>query len=135
MIRGRTSAGAAASRARVPRGGRWSRSNRRKGDAVRRERVFQFAVLVVGLPALLWLAVDLVVGERGLLTSMRMVDRRDRLERDIAAIDGQNAALRLEIERLRKDPLTIETLARERLGMGRPGELTYRFETAAPEAR
>jgi len=134
MIRGRTSAGAP-SRARVPRGGRWSRSNRRKDDAARRKRFFQFAVLVVGLPALLWLVFDLVVGERGLLTSLRMVDRRDRLERDIAAIDARNAALRLEIERLRKDPLTIETLARERLGMGRPGELTYRFEDAAPGAR
>ena len=77
----------------------------------------------------------LVVGERGLLTSLRMVDRRDRLERDITAIDARNAALRLEIERLRKDPLTIETLARERLGMGRPGELTYRFEDAAPGTR
>jgi cell division protein FtsB len=119
----------------VPRGGRWSRSNRRKDDAARRERFFQFAVLVVGLPTLLWLVFNLVAGERGLLTSLRMVDRRDRLERDIAAIDVRNAALRLEIERLRKDPLTIETLARERLGMGRPGELTYRFEDAAPGAR
>ncbi len=134
MIRGRTSAGAP-SRARVPRGGWWSRSNRRKDDAARRERFFRFAVLVVGLPTLLWLVFNLVAGERGLLTSLRMVDRRDRLERDIAAIDGRNAALRLEIERLRKDPLTIETLARERLGMGRPGELTYRFEDAAPGAR
>lgn len=134
MIRGRTSAGAP-SRARVPRGGWWSRSNRRKDDAARRERFFRFAVLVVGLPTLLWLVFNLVAGERGLLTSLRMVDRRDRLERDIAAIDGRNVALRLEIERLRKDPLTIETLARERLGMGRPGELTYRFEGAAPGAR
>ena len=134
MIRGRTSAGAP-SRARVPRGGQWSRSNRRKDDAAQRKRFFQFAVLVVGLPALLWLVFGLVAGERGLLTSLRMVDRRDRLERDIAAIDARNAALRLEIERLRKDPLTIETLARERLGMGRLGELTYRFEDAAPRAR
>ncbi len=134
MIRGRTSAGAAA-RTRVPRGGRWSRSNRRKDEAARHERFFQFVVLVVGLPALLWLVFDLVVGERGVLTSVRMVDHRDRLERDIAAIEAQNAALRLEIERLRKDPLTIETIARERLGMGRPGELTYRFEDAAPEGR
>jgi cell division protein FtsB len=134
MIRGRTSAGAP-SRTRVPRGGRWSRSNRRKDDAARRTRFFQFAVLVVGLPTLLWLVFNLLVGERGLLTALRMVDRRDRIERDISAIDARNAALRLEIERLRKDPLTIETLARERLGMGRPGELTYRFEDAAPGAR
>jgi cell division protein FtsB len=42
---------------------------------------------------------------------------------EVEALRGRNAALRLEAERLRADPLAIEAAARERLNMVRPNEV------------
>jgi cell division protein FtsB len=39
---------------------------------------------------------------------------------------AENAALRRRAERLRTDPATIEGVARETLGLVRPGELVVR---------
>jgi cell division protein FtsB len=51
--------------------------------------------------------------------------RRDArvLEAQIAALRIQNAALRRRAEALRTDPTVIESVARETLGLARPGEL------------
>lgn len=125
----------AAGRRKVPRGGRWSRSNRRTGEAGRRDRLVQVCALTVALPVLGWMIGALLFGERGVLASSRMADHRERLSRDIASIEAENATLRQEIEQLKKDPLTIEALARERLGMGRRGEIVYRFDEPPPAAR
>ena len=125
----------AAGRRKVPRGGRWSRSNRRTGEAGRRDRLVQVCALIVALPVLGWMILALLFGERGVLASSRMADQRERLSRDIVSIEAENATLRQEIEQLKKDPLTIEALARERLGMGRLGEIVYRFDGPSPAAR
>ncbi|MBI3607001.1 MAG: septum formation initiator family protein [Nitrospirae bacterium] len=122
-------------RRKVPRGGRWLRSNRPRGEAARRDRLVQVFTLAIGLPLLGWLVVTLLFGGHGFLASSRMADHHERLSRDIASIEAENATLRQEIERLKKDPLTIEALARERLGMGRRGEIVYRFDEPSAAAR
>jgi cell division protein FtsB len=48
------------------------------------------------------------------------------LAADITALRAENAALRSRVERLRTDPATIEGVARETLGLVRPGELLVR---------
>lgn len=59
------------------------------------------------------------------------------LERRLAALDGENARLAQEVNRL-EDPTELEVLARERLGLVRPGERAYFLEPqerpAAPAA-
>lgn len=47
----------------------------------------------------------------------------------LAATRAQVDSLRGHVERLDRDPATIERLARERFGMIRDGELLYRFVT------
>jgi cell division protein FtsB len=42
-------------------------------------------------------------------------------------------SLRVQAERLEKDPATIERVARERFGMIRDGEVLYRFVHVDPE--
>ncbi len=56
------------------------------------------------------------------------------LEDELAAADvrldrlrGERAELLLRAERLRSDPFEIETVARESLGMARPGEIVVRL--------
>jgi cell division protein FtsB len=112
---------------RVHRGGSWARANRRKADAERRQRIGRLLTLGVGVPLLVVLACALLFGERGLWRVAGMADHQRQLKRDIAAIEAGNAALRNDIAHLKSDPLTIESIARERLGMGRKGEIVYYF--------
>jgi cell division protein FtsB len=66
-----------------------------------------------------------LVGERG-LTDMRRARRAyGEAATDLARLRRENLALRVEAERLRSDPATIESLARRDLGLLRPGELLF----------
>ncbi len=134
MRRGTTAGGGADWRPkphRVHRGGSWARANRRKAEAERRQRVGRLVTLAVGVPLLVVLAGALVFGERGLWRVAGMADHQRQLKRDIATIEAENAALRNDISHLKSDPLTIESIARERLGMGRKGEIVYYFPSTA----
>ncbi|MFZ5862449.1 MAG: FtsB family cell division protein [Nitrospirota bacterium] len=113
---------------RVHRGGAWSRRNRRKTEAERRRRAGRALTFVIGIPLAVALAGALAFGERGLWRVAGMADHQRQLAQDIAAIETRNAALRADITRLRSDPFTIEAIARERLGMGRKGEIVYYFQ-------
>lgn len=117
---------------KVARGGRWSRSNRRRDDAARRERRIGMLTLLIGGPIVVALLGSLLFGERGLIRFTSMADHHQRLKTGIAALEADNAALRHEIDRLKTDPVMIEEIARERLGMGRRGEVVYRFDPASP---
>jgi cell division protein FtsB len=112
----------------VHRGGAWSRANRRKADAERRRRAGRLITLLVGLPMAAVLAGALLFGERGLWRVAGMVDHQRQLKQDIAAIEMRNANLHTDITHLRSDPFTIEEIARERLGMGRKGDIVYYFQ-------
>lgn len=48
-------------------------------------------------------------------------------QREISALRAQNEALTLTIDRLRNDPIFLEKLAREDLGMVRPGDTVLKF--------
>ena len=51
-----------------------------------------------------------------------------RMQADVQALRSNNQALRLEVEHLRNDPLTIESAARSRLNMVRDNEIVVRVE-------
>ena len=87
----------------------------------------------LGVPLLcsiLFLVIMLLLaiwGERGFLAMWRQQRAVARLAREIEAIEAENRHLGQEIERLRHDPRYIEKIAREELGMVRPGELVFEF--------
>ena len=62
-------------------------------------------------------------GERGLLETIRARRAYGAEQRDLARLKNENAALRDQARRLRTDPSTIEAVAREQLGLARPGEI------------
>ena len=68
------------------------------------------------------LLVNAVVGDRGLFETWRARSQYATLESAIGDLRGQNQALREEARRLREDPSRIESLARQDLGLLRPGE-------------
>ena len=71
------------------------------------------------------LLVDALVGDRGLAERMRA---RHLYAEEAAALDAvrrDNAIMREKIRRLKEDPGAIESLAREEMGLIRPGELLF----------
>jgi cell division protein FtsL len=56
----------------------------------------------------------------------------DRMTSEIDALRRSNASLQVEIHRLTTDPGTIESAARERLGMVRPNDIVVPIESIRP---
>lgn len=50
------------------------------------------------------------------------------LEDEIERLQSQNQSLQDDVSRLKSDPLYVEKIAREELGMARPKEIIYKFE-------
>jgi len=71
------------------------------------------------------LVVDALVGDRGLLDTMRARRQYAELSTSLVQKRHENARLREDIRRLKEDPSAIETLAREQLGLIREGEVLF----------
>ena len=85
--------------------------------------------VVVGILILLILGFT-VFGENGLLNLVRSQKRTQALFLEAERLKKENQKLKEEIERLKNDPSHIERLAREELGMVKPGELVFQFTEA-----
>jgi cell division protein FtsB len=71
------------------------------------------------------LVVDALVGDKGLLETMRVRRQYAELSSSLESVREQNQQLRETIRRLNEDPGTIEAVAREELGLVRPGEIVF----------
>ena len=81
------------------------------------------------------LGVDALVGEKGLTEKLRARRASRELMADVDRLRAENATLREQVRRLREDPAAIESVAREELGLIRPGELLILLRNAKPPAR
>ena len=81
--------------------------------------------IVVG--ALLVLALMAVFGDNGVLALRRLRGEVDTLVREVRALEAENERLSRAISELQEDPAVIERIAREELGLVRPGERVLRF--------
>lgn len=86
-----------------------------------RRRYLQGALLFVSLV----LIIDGIVGEKGLLETLRARRHHRELTAAVGRARSENDALRERSRRLKEDPATIEALAREELGLIRPGEMLF----------
>ena len=82
--------------------------------------------VVVGLLVLLILGFT-VFGRRGLMDLVRARHQAEALKAETTRIRDENAHLSEEIRLLQTDPAYVERLAREELGMVKPGELVFQF--------
>ena len=64
----------------------------------------------------------LAYGGSSLARAWQMTQEVERLERDIASLRAEAGRLSAAVDRLRSDPDYIEQLAREFLGLVKPGE-------------
>ncbi len=73
------------------------------------------------------MAVVIAFGNRGLMDNYRMRQKLDTIDKGNAEIVRVNGELKRTILLLREDPAYIERVARDELGMVKPGDLVYRF--------
>jgi cell division protein FtsB len=69
------------------------------------------------------LLVNGLIGERGLLETIRARRASSAAAHDLARLRQANSLLRTQVQRLRDDPSTIEAVARGELGLVRSGEI------------
>jgi len=80
------------------------------------------------------LVVDALVGDQGLVATMRARRQYDELTADLTRLRSENASLREEARRLREDPAAIEEIARRELGLMSPGEKLFIIRDIPPPA-
>ena len=76
--------------------------------------------------------VDALVGEKGLLETVKKRQEFRSLEQSIQRVRDENASLREEARRLQSDPTAIEEQARRELGLIRPGEHLFILKDRPP---
>lgn len=108
---------------------RWNRS---KETVERNQKVRRRIAWGVGLLVSFYLLVPLIVGDMGIVKYFKMRRTHHQLQQEIQQLSDENQKIQDEIHSLRSDPAKIEQLARERLGLVRPGEVVYQFQAASP---
>ena len=108
---------------REDKGGREERGRASLG--LRRKATTLFSIIAV-----IALIVGSLFGDRGILQLLRQRQRTEELAREIDQLQEENRALAEDIASLRRDPAALEKLAREQLGLARPGETVFLLRDA-----
>lgn len=87
------------------------------------------AAILASVIALTALVVGSLFGDRGYLQLMVRRQREEAQAREIEELRAENARLAAEIHALRTDPRAVERIAREELGLARPGETVFILPT------
>jgi cell division protein FtsB len=87
---------------------------------------------ILGL-ALFALLVHDVFGPHGLIAMRRTQKEIEQIREQIGKMNDENKSLAEKVSSLKTDPKSIERIAREEMGLARPGELIFKLpETAKP---
>jgi cell division protein FtsB len=98
------------------------------GGRMRERRRKILAAALLGILA--GLLVVFGTGPYGWINMVRVNRRQDRLRRELLVNMVRNELMRREIKRMKEDSLYLESKARERYGMVKPGETSIRFYQA-----
>lgn len=76
--------------------------------------------------------VNALVGDNGLLATVKARRQSQALQREINTLREENQRGKIEMDRLKHDPTAIEEEARRDLGLIRPGETLVIVKDAQP---
>jgi cell division protein FtsB len=93
----------------------------RPPSSILRRRGLQILLIFVTLV----LVIDALIGDKGLTESRNARRQYLELQASLDQLRRDNSALRDEMRRLKEDPATIESLARQELGLIKPGEIVF----------
>ncbi len=108
----------------------------RKKNYVKKPRFLRsgrkkWAIIVLLVLAGLGMLWSLIMGEMGAVKYFRMRAQENALRTEIAHLKEDNLRLMQEVRSLKHDPAYIERIARDKMGLARPGEVVYYYGAAA----
>jgi cell division protein FtsB len=84
--------------------------------------------------ALLALGIHDVFGAHGYLAMRRTEKQVQEMRGEIERLSQENQSLAEHVNALKTDPDTIEKIAREEMGLAKPGEMIFKLPAAAAPA-
>ena len=86
--------------------------------------------------ALFALLVHDVFGPHGFIAMRRTQKEIDQIREQIVKMNDENKSLNDQVTSLKFDPKSIERIAREEMGLARPGEMIFKIpDSAKPAAK
>jgi len=79
------------------------------------------------------LVVHDIFGAHGFLVMHRKQQEIQKVSADIDRLNKENAALEQNVKDLKTDPQTIRKIAREELGLAKPGEIIIKLPAQTPQ--
>lgn len=67
-----------------------------------------------------------IFGTHGVLAMRRSQKEAMQIQQEIKRLDEENRVLQEHVKALKTDPVAIERIAREEMGLARPGELIFK---------
>lgn len=81
--------------------------------------------------ALFALFVHDIFGPHGFIAMRRTQKEIDQMHEQIVKMNDENKSLTDQVSSLKSDPKSIERIAREEMGLARPGEMIFKIPDAA----
>jgi len=81
--------------------------------------------------ALLILLVHDIFGPHGFIAMRRTQKEIDQIREEIGKVNKENESLAEDVKALKTDPKAIERVAREEMGLARPGEMIFKLPETA----
>lgn len=78
--------------------------------------------------ALILLVLQDLFGTHGVLAMRRSQKEAAAVQREIQQLNDENQKLQNRVQSLKSDPATIERIAREEMGLARPGEYIFKLQ-------
>ncbi|HWF40271.1 MAG TPA: septum formation initiator family protein [Candidatus Acidoferrales bacterium] len=91
-----------------------------------------WSLLLVAALALLLL--QDIFGTHGLIAMRRSEKEAKQVQKEISQLDDENRKLEEKVQGLKSDPAAIERIAREEMGLARPGEYIFKLPPKSPTA-
>lgn len=90
--------------------------------------------VILGFATVVLMA-DALVGDKGLMERMRARTQYESQAGALQKLRNGNAAMREQIRRLKDEPSAVEAIARQELGLIRPGEVVFILRDVKPAGR
>jgi cell division protein FtsB len=84
--------------------------------------------------ALFLIAIHDIFGSHGLLAMRRTQSQIQELHGEIDRLNQENSNLNKQVQALRTDPKAVERIAREEMGLARPGEMIFKLPDEPPKS-
>jgi cell division protein FtsB len=107
-------------------------STARAGEAAEAADLRHRALCILFWFIALSLLFNALFGDMGLVQGLRQRRSAFRLGQEVRVLRTENSRLLTDITALRQDGYRVEAIAREQLGLARPGEILFLFQP--PEA-